>query len=82
VVRAGRKAHLAHGRTEQRPTDPLLIEAVLVLAERGFSYRWLTEQNDATTPGGMLVFHVFGALVEFERNPIRERIHAALVAAR
>jgi DNA invertase Pin-like site-specific DNA recombinase len=54
----------------------------LVLAERGFSYRWLTEQNDATTPGGMLIFHVFGALVEFERNPIRERIHAALVAAR
>jgi len=55
---------------------------VRVLAERGISYRWLTEQNDATTHGGKLVFHVFEALAEFERNPIRKRIHAGLATAR
>jgi DNA invertase Pin-like site-specific DNA recombinase len=54
----------------------------LVLTERGVSSRCLTEQNDATTHGGNLVFHVFGALAEFERNLIRERIHAGLAAAR
>ena len=37
---------------------------------------------DTTTPGGKLVFHVFGALAEFERNLIRERTQAGLTAAR
>jgi DNA invertase Pin-like site-specific DNA recombinase len=35
-----------------------------------------------TTPGGKLVFHIFGALAEFERNLIRERTYAGLAAAR
>ena len=61
---------------------PLLSEVVLVLAEREISYRRLTEQKDATTHGGKLVFHGFGALAEFERNLIRERIHAGLAATR
>ena len=43
---------------------------------------YATEQNDATTAGGKLVFHVFGALAEFERKLIRERILAGLAAAR
>src|SRR5512135_1326142 len=42
----------------------------------------LQEQIDTTTSGGKLVFHVFGALAEFERDVIRERTQAGLLAAR
>jgi DNA invertase Pin-like site-specific DNA recombinase len=42
----------------------------------------LTEQIDTTTSGGKLIFHIFGALAEFERSLIRERTNAGLVAAR
>ncbi len=42
----------------------------------------LTEQIDTSTPGGRLIFHVFGALAEFERDLIRERTAAGLAAAR
>lgn len=59
-----------------------LIDVVSMLAERGISFKSLTEQIDTTTPGGKLIFHVFGALAEFERDLIRERTHAGLAAAR
>jgi DNA invertase Pin-like site-specific DNA recombinase len=59
-----------------------LIETVSLLAERGIGFKSVTEQIDTTTPGGKLVFHVFGALAEFERDVIRERTHAGLAAAR
>jgi DNA invertase Pin-like site-specific DNA recombinase len=59
-----------------------LIEVVAQLAERGIGFKSLTEQIDTTTPGGKLVFHVFGALAEFERDLIRERTQAGLAAAR
>ena len=59
-----------------------LIEVVAQLAERGIGFKSLTEQIDTTTPGGKLIFHVFGALAEFERDVIRERTHAGLAAAR
>src|SRR5688500_1819952 len=59
-----------------------LIETVANLRERGIGFKSLTEQIDTTTPGGKLVFHVFGALAEFERDLIRERTHADLAAAR
>jgi DNA invertase Pin-like site-specific DNA recombinase len=59
-----------------------LIETVTELAQRGIGFRSLTEQIDTTTPGGKLVFHVFGALAEFERDLIRERTQAGLRAAR
>jgi len=59
-----------------------LIETVRQLQERGIGFRSLQEQIDTTTSGGKLVFHVFGALAEFERDLIRERTHAGLVAAR
>ncbi len=59
-----------------------LIETVATLAERGIGFKSLTEQIDTTTSGGKLVFHVFGALAEFERDLIRERTHAGLAAAR
>ena len=59
-----------------------LIETVTDLRNRGIGFRSLTEQIDTTTPGGKLVFHVFGALAEFERDLIRERTNAGLAAAR
>jgi DNA invertase Pin-like site-specific DNA recombinase len=49
-----------------------LIETVRQLQERGIGFRSLQEQIDTTTSGGKLVFHVFGALAEFERDLIRE----------
>src|SRR4051812_2401631 len=59
-----------------------LIDTVKQLQERGVGFRSLQEQIDTTTSGGKLVFHVFGALAEFERDLIRERTHAGLAAAR
>jgi DNA invertase Pin-like site-specific DNA recombinase len=61
---------------------PHLIETVRQLQERGIGFRSLQEQIDTTTSGGKLVFHVFGALAEFERDLVRERTHAGLQAAR
>lgn len=59
-----------------------LIQLVerLEMAEVGL--RSVQENIDTTTSGGRLVFHLFGALAEFERNLIRERTQAGLVAAR
>ena len=48
----------------------------------GSGFRSLTESIDTTTSGGKLVFHIFGALAEFERELIRERTLAGLEAAR
>ena len=59
-----------------------LIETVEILDERGIGFRSITEAIDTTTPGGRLVFHIFGALAEFERSIIRERTRAGLNAAR
>ncbi len=59
-----------------------LIALVEDLAEKGVGFRSLTENIDTTTNGGKLVFHIFGALAEFERTLIRERTMAGLAAAR
>src|SRR6476660_2364260 len=59
-----------------------LIETITRLQERGIGFKSLTEQIDTTTSGGKLIFHVFGALAEFEREVIRERTQAGLIAAR
>jgi DNA invertase Pin-like site-specific DNA recombinase len=59
-----------------------LVDTVTGLAERGIGFRSLQEAIDTTTPGGKLVFHVFAALAEFERDLIRERTSAGLAAAR
>jgi DNA invertase Pin-like site-specific DNA recombinase len=59
-----------------------LIETVNSLEERGISFRSLRESVDTTTPGGRLVFAVFAALAEFERELLRERVMAGLSAAR
>jgi DNA invertase Pin-like site-specific DNA recombinase len=50
--------------------------------KRGIEFVTLGEALDTTTPGGKLVFHVFGAVAEFERDIIRERTMARLEAAR
>ena len=60
---------------------PHLIETVAGLERRGVGFRSLTEAIDTTTPGGRLVFHLFAALGQFERDLIRERTRAGLVAA-
>ncbi len=92
VVRPGLEEALAY----VRPDDTLvvwrldrlgrslrhLIDTVSVLQERGIGFKSLQEQIDTTTSGGKLVFHVFGALAEFERDLIRERTQAGLLAAR
>jgi DNA invertase Pin-like site-specific DNA recombinase len=59
-----------------------LVDTVTGLAEHGIGFRSLQEAIDTTTPGGKLVFHVFAALAEFERDLIRERTNAGLAAAR
>ena len=59
-----------------------LIDRITVLEQRGVGFRSLTESMDTTTSGGRLIFHVFGALAEFERAVIRERTLAGLAAAR
>lgn len=59
-----------------------LFETVAMLEERGIGLRSLTEAIDTTTTGGRLVFHLFGALAEFERAVIRERTRAGLAATR
>jgi len=59
-----------------------LIDQITALHERGIGFKSLQETIDTTSSGGRLVFHVFGALAEFERDLIRERTNAGLAAAR
>ena len=59
-----------------------LIKLVNRLAEQGIAFKSLTEQIDTSSATGKLVFHIFGALAEFERNLIKERTLAGLSAAR
>lgn len=59
-----------------------LIETVNQLHKKGVGFASVQEKIDTTTPGGKLIFHVFGALAEFERELIRERTNAGLASAR
>src|SRR5260370_22444520 len=59
-----------------------LIETLNLLKDQGVDFISLTEHIDTTTPGGKLIFHLMGALAEFERDLIRERTNAGLAAAR
>jgi DNA invertase Pin-like site-specific DNA recombinase len=59
-----------------------LITRITQLQNLDIGFKSLTEQIDTTTSGGKLVFHIFGALAEFERDIIRERTQAGLAAAR
>jgi len=59
-----------------------LIALVEALEAQGIGLQSLKESIDTTSSGGKLVFHLFGALAEFERTLIRERTQAGLSAAR
>src|SRR5512134_749126 len=59
-----------------------LIETITALNNRKIGFKSITEAIDTTTSGGKLIFHIFGALAEFERDIIRERTQAGLNAAR
>jgi DNA invertase Pin-like site-specific DNA recombinase len=59
-----------------------LIESITALDSRGIGFKSITEAIDTTTSGGKLIFHIFGALAEFERDIIKERTQARLKAAR
>ncbi len=61
---------------------PHLLTTVNDLRARGVGFRSLTEQMDTATPQGEFLFHVFGALAQFERSLIQERVQAGLSAAR
>jgi DNA invertase Pin-like site-specific DNA recombinase len=61
---------------------PHLLDTVTGLRERGVAFRSLTEQMDTTTLQGELLFHIFGALAQFEQSLTRERVRAGLAAAR
>ena len=59
-----------------------LIETVEDMGKRGIGFRCLTQDIDTTTAGGRLIFTVFAAIAEFEREIIKERTRAGLDAAR
>lgn len=59
-----------------------LIKTVEDLQERGVGLRSLTDPVDTTTPQGVPMFHIFGAMAKLGRSLIRERTRAALEAAR
>lgn len=61
---------------------PDLVRIVGALEQKGVSFESLTEKIETGSAAGKLVFHVFAALAEFERNLIRERTQAGLAAAR
>uniref|UniRef100_UPI000806EBB4 recombinase family protein n=1 Tax=Tritonibacter mobilis TaxID=379347 RepID=UPI000806EBB4 len=59
-----------------------LIHLLKLFGDRGIEFRSLTDGIDTTTAGGRLVFHIMGALAEFERDLIQERTKAGLRAAK
>src|SRR3954447_8769281 len=65
-----------------RRSPRALIDLVTQLESKRIGFKSLTENIDTTTSGGKPIFHIFGALAEFERNLIRERTKAGLDAAR
>ncbi|MCE4265285.1 recombinase family protein [Rhodococcus globerulus] len=82
-------SHLRDGDTlvvwrldRMRRSLPHLLQTVEDLAVRGVGFKSWTEAIDTTTSGGKLIFSIFGALAEFERNLIRERTQVGLAAAR
>jgi DNA invertase Pin-like site-specific DNA recombinase len=61
---------------------PTRLEVVADLERRGVGFKSLTNAIDTTTTGGKLVFHIFAALAEFEKNLVRDRTLAGLQAVR
>jgi DNA invertase Pin-like site-specific DNA recombinase len=61
---------------------PHLIEVINNLKAKGVGFKSLTEGMDTSIPSGELIFHMFGALAQFERSLIKERVNAGLESAR
>ncbi|KGE66263.1 MULTISPECIES: recombinase family protein [Pseudomonas] len=61
---------------------PDLVGIVSRLEEEGVGFESINERIETASAAGKLIFHVFAALAEFERNLIRERTKAGLEAAR
>ena len=61
---------------------PDLVQIVAEPEQKGIGFESITERIETGSAAGKLVFHVFAALAEFERNLIRERTNAGLAAAR
>ncbi len=61
---------------------PHLLQIINELKDHGVQFRSLTEQMDTSTPHGELLFSIFGALAQYERALIRERVLAGLNAAK
>jgi len=61
---------------------PHLIETLNLLKEKNVQFKSLTEGMDTSTISGELLFHIVGALAQFERNIIKERVNAGLAAAK
>jgi DNA invertase Pin-like site-specific DNA recombinase len=61
---------------------PHLIEIINQLKSKGVAFKTLTEGFDSSIPSGELIFHMFGALAQFERSLIKERVNAGLESAR
>ena len=83
VLASAARRHV--GRVATRPSraiTPHLLETVEQLDVDGVGFRSLTEAIDTTTSGGKLIYSIFGALAEFERNLIRERTNLGLAVAR
>lgn len=59
-----------------------LIQTLQLLDDKGVEFKSLTEGMDTNTPGGRLLFNIFGAIAEFEKGLIKERTEAGLKAAR
>ena len=59
-----------------------LIQTITSLIEKKIGFKSLQENIDTSTSGGKLIFHIFSALAEFERDLIQERTQAGLKAAR
>ena len=59
-----------------------LIQVVNELRDKGIYFKSIQENIDTSSSGGKLIFHIFGALAEFERDVIRDRTMAGLAAAR
>lgn len=59
-----------------------LISVVKKLSEDGVGFKSISEGFDTTTPAGEMIFHIIGALAQFERQLIRERVTAGLQAAK
>jgi DNA invertase Pin-like site-specific DNA recombinase len=90
------RPELGRMREQLRPGDTLVIQRLDRLGrsmsdlvhwvqwfeDQSIKFQSLHENIDTSTPTGKLVFHIFGALAEFERNLIRERTQAGLEAAR